>query len=103
MVRKVQRVVSGGFSTSVVVAECFPDANRLVRAYSTANKKGEETETLKHRLLGIPGRTAPRRCTLPNTDTAFPANSLESSMNFGHFATRSEEKISFPRKVMLPA
>ena len=53
MVRKVQRVVSGKFSTPAVEAECFPDANRLVRAYGTVNKKGEETETLKHRLSGV--------------------------------------------------
>lgn len=53
LVRKVQRAVSDKFSTSTVVCECFPDANRLVRAYGSVNKKGEATEEIPHRLSGI--------------------------------------------------
>jgi hypothetical protein len=52
-VRKVQRIVSNKFSTADVECECFPDANRLVRAYGTVNMKGAETETLKHRMSEI--------------------------------------------------
>jgi hypothetical protein len=53
IVRKVQRIVSNKFSTADVECECFPDANRLVRAYGTVNMKGAETETLKHRMSEI--------------------------------------------------
>jgi hypothetical protein len=53
LVRKVQRIVSNRFSNDQVEVECFPDANRLVRAYGTTNKKGTETVALKHRLSGI--------------------------------------------------
>jgi hypothetical protein len=53
IVRKVQRIVSDKFSTANVECECFPDANRLVRAYGTVNMKGAETETLKHRMSEI--------------------------------------------------
>ena len=53
IVRKVQRIVSNKFSTADVECECFPDANRLVRAYGTVNRKGSETETLKHRTSEI--------------------------------------------------
>ena len=53
MVRRVQRVVSGKFSSQQVEVECFPDANRLVRAYGTTNKKGDETASLKHRPSAI--------------------------------------------------
>ena len=41
LVRKVQRAVSEKFSTATVECECFPDANRLVRAYGSTNKKGD--------------------------------------------------------------
>lgn len=53
IVRKVQRIVSNKFSTADAECECFPDANRLVRAYGTVNMKGAETETLKHRMSEI--------------------------------------------------
>ena len=53
IVRKVQRIVSNKLSTTEVECECFPDANRLVRAYGTVNRKGAETETLKHRFSEI--------------------------------------------------
>jgi hypothetical protein len=53
IVRKVQRITSEKFSTPEVECECFPDANRLVRAYGTVNMKGTETETLKHRMSEI--------------------------------------------------
>jgi hypothetical protein len=49
LVRKVQRAVSDKFSTETVECECFPDANRLVRAYGSTNKKGDETDTMRHR------------------------------------------------------
>ncbi len=49
LIRKVQRVISERFSNDQVEAECFPDANRLVRAYGTQNKKGAETELLTYR------------------------------------------------------
>ena len=53
LVRKVQRAVSEKFSTATVECECFPDANRLVRAYGSTNKKGTPTEGMQHRLSGI--------------------------------------------------
>lgn len=53
LVRKVQRAVSEKFSTATVECECFPDANRLVRAYGSTNKKGTPTEGMPHRLSGI--------------------------------------------------
>ncbi len=53
IVRKVQRIVADKFSTPDVECECFPDANRLVRAYGTVNMKGTETETLKYRKSEI--------------------------------------------------
>lgn len=53
VVRKVQRIVSTKFSTADVECECFPDANRLVRAYGTLNMKGTETVALKHRQSEI--------------------------------------------------
>lgn len=53
IVRKVQRIVADKFSTDAVECECFPDANRLVRAYGTRNMKGEETDTLTHRVSEI--------------------------------------------------
>ena len=49
LVRKVQRAVSAKFSTETVECECFPDANRLVRAYGSTNKKGDATDTMPHR------------------------------------------------------
>lgn len=53
IVRKVQRIVANRFSTADVECECFPDANRLVRAYGTLNRKGTETVDLKHRQSEI--------------------------------------------------
>ena len=53
IIRKVQRIVSAKFSTPKVECECFPDANRLVRAYGTYNRKGTSTEDLPHRLSEI--------------------------------------------------
>lgn len=53
IVRKVQRIVANKFSTADVECECFPDANRLVRAYGTLNMKGTETVALKHRQSEI--------------------------------------------------
>jgi hypothetical protein len=53
LVRKIQRIVATEFSNQDVEIECFPDANRLVRAYGTVNKKGMETELLKYRQSGI--------------------------------------------------
>ena len=53
LVRKVQRAVSEKFSTATVECECFPDANRLVRAYGSINKKGDATDKTPHRLSGI--------------------------------------------------
>lgn len=52
-IRRMQRVVATKFSTEKVICECFPDAARLVRSYGTLNKKGTESETLKHRRSGI--------------------------------------------------
>ena len=49
----MQRIVADKFSTPDVECECFPDANRLVRAYGTVNMKGTETETLKYRKSEI--------------------------------------------------
>jgi hypothetical protein len=49
LVRKVQRAVSEKFSTDTVECECFPDANRLVRAYGSTNKKGDATDAMRHR------------------------------------------------------
>ena len=53
MIRHVQRAVSNQFSNPNVVIECFPDANRLVRAYGTLNRKGSESETMKYRRSSI--------------------------------------------------
>lgn len=52
LVRKAQRAISKKFTTAEVEVECFPDANRLVRAYGTSNKKGTDNELL-HRPSGI--------------------------------------------------
>jgi hypothetical protein len=52
IVRKMQRCVSEKFSTPEVECECFPDANRLVRAYGTINKKGNEN-VRAYRVSGV--------------------------------------------------
>jgi hypothetical protein len=55
LVRTVQHAVSKKFSDESVVIECFPDADRLVRAYGTLNRKGAEDPAngLFHRRSGI--------------------------------------------------
>lgn len=52
-IRRAQRATAERYSTEHVACECFPDAARLVRAYGTLNKKGDETETLKYRRSQI--------------------------------------------------
>jgi hypothetical protein len=52
-IRNAQRTIADRFNNPLVELECFPDAARLTRAYSTTNKKGAETETLKWRKSGI--------------------------------------------------
>ena len=42
LVKTVQHAVSKQFSNERVVIECFPDADRITRAYGTLNRKGEE-------------------------------------------------------------
>ena len=64
-VRKTQRIVANRFSNAAVECECFPDANRLVRAYGTLNRKGDETDQLKHRPsriieVGTEGECVPK-------------------------------------------
>jgi len=70
LVRKVQRAVSEKFSTSTVECECFPDANRLVRAYGSTNKKGTPTEEMRHRLSGI--------LRMPNGEDDDPKGMMEA-------------------------
>lgn len=53
LVLSFQRAVAGRFGTPAVKVDCLPDANRLVRAYGTVNKKGAETDSLKHRRSGV--------------------------------------------------
>jgi hypothetical protein len=55
LVKTVQHAVSKQFSNDRVVIECFPDADRLVRAYGTLNRKGAEDPAhgLFHRRSGI--------------------------------------------------
>ena len=42
LVKTVQHAVSKQFSNEHVVIECFPDADRITRAYGTINRKGAE-------------------------------------------------------------
>jgi hypothetical protein len=49
LIRHVQNAVSQQFSTDEVIIEMFPDADRLVRAYGTLNRKGKETRELRWR------------------------------------------------------
>ena len=55
LVKTVQHAVSKQFSNERVVIECFPDADRITRAYGTLNRKGEESpaQGLLHRRSGI--------------------------------------------------
>ena len=55
LVKTVQHAVSQQFSTDRVVIECFPDADRITRAYGTLNRKGAEEPArgLLHRRSGI--------------------------------------------------
>lgn len=55
LVKTVQQAVSRQFSNERVVIECFPDADRITRAYGTLNRKGEEdpAQGLLHRRSGI--------------------------------------------------
>jgi DNA primase len=55
LVKTVQHAVSKQFSSERVVIECFPDADRITRAYGTLNRKGEEDAArgLLHRRSGI--------------------------------------------------
>lgn len=55
LVKTVQHAVSRQFSTDRVVIECFPDADRITRAYGTLNRKGAEEPArgLLHRRSGI--------------------------------------------------
>jgi len=53
LVKSVQLAVSKKFSNDRVEIEVFPDADRLVRAYGSMNRKGTETETLKWRRSGL--------------------------------------------------
>ncbi len=55
LVKTVQNAVSKQFSNDRVVIECFPDADRITRAYGTLNRKGAEDPArgLWHRRSGI--------------------------------------------------
>lgn len=55
LVKTVQHAVSRQFSTDRVVIECFPDADRITRAYGTLNRKGVEDPARGklHRRSGI--------------------------------------------------
>ena len=55
LVKTVQHAVSKQFSNERVVIECFPDADRITRAYGTLNRKGAEDPSrgLLHRRSGI--------------------------------------------------
>lgn len=55
LVKTVQHAVSQQFSNEHVLIECFPDADRITRAYGTLNRKGEEDPArgLVHRRSGI--------------------------------------------------
>lgn len=55
LVKTVQQAVSRQFSNQHVVIECFPDADRITRAYGTLNRKGAEdtAQGLLHRRSGI--------------------------------------------------
>jgi hypothetical protein len=53
LVKCVQRAVADRFSTDDAIIECFPDSDRITRAYGSLNRKGCETETLKHRRSGM--------------------------------------------------
>ncbi len=55
LIKTVQHAVSKQFSNERAVIECFPDADRITRAYGTLNRKGEEdgARGLWHRRSGI--------------------------------------------------
>jgi len=55
LVKTVQHAVSRQFSNEHVEIECFPDADRITRAYGTLNRKGKENpaQGLLHRRSGV--------------------------------------------------
>jgi hypothetical protein len=55
LVKTVQHAVSRQFSTDHVVIECFPDSDRITRAYGTLNRKGVEDPArgVFHRRSGV--------------------------------------------------
>jgi len=53
LIRCVQNAVAKRFSDVYTKIECFPDANRIVRAYGTLNRKGTERPGLSWRRSGI--------------------------------------------------
>lgn len=53
IIKLFQKSISQKFSTPEVEIECFPDAARLVRAYGTLNRKGQETDQLRWRRSHI--------------------------------------------------
>jgi len=53
LIRCVQNAVAKRFSDDHTKIECFPDANRIVRAYGTLNRKGTERPGLSWRRSGI--------------------------------------------------
>jgi hypothetical protein len=53
LITAVQRAVSTQFSTDAVEIECFPDGDRLVRAYGTVNKKGKQSTGRTYRESGL--------------------------------------------------
>lgn len=55
LVKITQNAVTRKFSNPEVLIECFPDSDRLVRAYGTLNKKGTQDESHKWRHSRITG------------------------------------------------
>jgi hypothetical protein len=53
LIKGYQKFIAKQFSTNKVVCECFCDAARITRAYSTYNRKAPETATHKHRRSGL--------------------------------------------------
>ena len=53
LVKSVQRAVSDKFSTPEVLIECFPDSDRITRAYGTLNRRRKKTDTLPSRRSGL--------------------------------------------------
>ena len=53
LIRCAQNAAAKRFSDDHTKIECFPDANRIVRAYGTLNRKGTERPGLSWRRSGI--------------------------------------------------